>query len=120
MEENLMAMSLLYALLDIDPDTFDFTIPTATGANLDDRRALKYHNDLSSTNQQAVRKALYDALYVILEYSHVTRTLSMAIGKVLCNNLKTSGSSFPTNDSHIQNLRENLQIVVRDAIDAHP
>lgn len=113
-----MAMSLLYALLDIDPDTFDFTIPTASGANPNDRRALKYHNDLSSTNQQDVRKALYDALYVILEYSHVTRTLSMAIGMVLCNNLKTSGSSFPTSNIDIQNLRRNLQLVVQEAIDA--
>jgi hypothetical protein len=119
MEENLMAMSLLYALLDIDPDTFDFS-SSGSGATLDEQRALKYHGDLSSTQKKEVLKALYDALYVILEYSHVTRTQSMAIGMVLCNTLKISGNPFPSTDPDIVNFRRNLQLVVRDAIDAQP
>jgi hypothetical protein len=109
-------MSLLYALLDIDPTTFNFGLTVGAGANDDQNRALKYYN-LSRPQQQEVRKALYEALYTIAEYSHVLRTESMAMGWALCNTLKLAGPSVSATVPEIVNFRQNLQLVVRDAID---
>jgi hypothetical protein len=114
-----MPMSLLYALLDIDPTTFNFGLGVGAGANADENRALKYHS-LPRPQQQEVREALYEALYTILEYSHVLRTESMAMAWALCNTLKNAGPSIPANVPEIVNFRQNLQLVVRDAIDTQP
>jgi hypothetical protein len=118
MEENLMATSLLFAILEVPAGvSVDPPVPGTLGS--EEVRVFKYLG-MSSNNKQTVRKALYDALYVILEYSHITRTLSMAIGKVLCNGLSPSTPAFPTSDPHIDNLRENLKLIATEAIDAIP
>jgi hypothetical protein len=136
MGEDLMAMSLLYALLGVDdmeeledlgkqygglaaaaplPKNASDAEKRAWQEHEDKRLAVKYHK-APLKQKKEVRKALYDALYHILEYSNVNRSLSMAIGKALCNARKEAPEVL-RNDIHITRLYEDLKPVVTEAID---
>jgi hypothetical protein len=128
-EEDLMAMSLLYALLgvyntedlkDIETAHQRYT-SVARVQNPDlvfqnEERALRYHG-LQPKQKKEVMKALYDALYHMIEYSYINRTESIAIGRVLCNPLRGKPLLNPQDDPDIANLYKNLRLTVMEAID---
>jgi hypothetical protein len=117
MEEDLMAMSLLYALLDVnEPDDLE-TLPAQYPKSRDVERALKYKNLMTPKQQREIRTALYDALYAILEGSEVNRDLSMAIGKALCNAISGNHQGSLQNDPDIKRLYAVLKPIVAEAID---
>jgi hypothetical protein len=116
-----MAMSLLYALLGVNNPTEleelakQSTYQSRSPSDDENRRlAIKYHN-AELKQKKEVRKALYDSLYHMLEYSSVNRTQSMAIGKLLCNVLQDPPMDLQ-GDPHIVNLYENLRLTVTEAI----
>ena len=124
-----MAMSLMYALLavyntedlnDIEAQHQVYTLeqraqnPDPTFQQQE--RAIRYHG-LQPKQKKEVRKALYDALYHMIEYSYVNRTESMAIGKVLCNPLRGAPLLDPKADPDIENLYKNLRLTLMEAID---
>ena len=116
-----MAMSLLYALLGVNdpaelaPDKPSTYQPSSSSDTKNRQLAIKYH-EAEPKQKKEVRKALYDSLYHMLEYSSVNRTQSMAIGKLLCIGLQTPPIVLGT-DHHIENLYENLRLTVTEAIE---
>ena len=130
-----MAMSLLYALLDVedqlkvqylekDPEVLADLEPLPPSPTEDakrnherranKKRAFKYYK-LPLKQKKEVRKALYDALYHILEYSEVNRDLSMIIGKALCNAINERTEGLPPDET--SKLRHVLTPIVAEAID---
>lgn len=103
-----MAMSLLYALLE---DERSGTPPGRTN-----RERADTYKGLGRKQKQEVRKALYDALYHILEYSEVNRDLSMIIGKALCNAINAN-SREPLQPQEVERFRDVLMPIVAEAID---
>jgi hypothetical protein len=123
MEEDLMAMSLLYALLDIhnreeldDQATRSALKSSSRPADKNKKLAVNYYES-GLKQKKEVRKALYDALYHMLEYASVNRTQSMAIGKVLCNALRQDPEPDLRSDPDIENLYKNLRLTVTEAIE---
>jgi hypothetical protein len=117
MEEDHMAMSLLYALLDVnDLQTLE-TAATQYPKSPDLERALKYKNLLTGKQRKEVREALYDALYAILEGGDINRDLNMAIGKALCNAISGNLQGSLQNDPDIERLYTVLKPIVTEAID---
>jgi hypothetical protein len=111
-----MAMSLLFALLDVD-DRNDLKILAQQYPISDDvKRAMKY-SEMTPKQQREVRKALYDALYAITQGSEVNRDLNMAIGKALCNAINGNRQGSLQRDPDIQRLYAVLKPVVVQAID---
>jgi hypothetical protein len=120
-----MAMSLLYSLLGVkDMQTLGALVTQHSlypnTLSLDEKRAVKYHG-LPSKQQREIRKALYDALYNILEYADLNRDLSMAIGAALCNAISSNSQGDLLHDPHIrpglQRLPAVLKPIVTEAID---
>jgi hypothetical protein len=119
MEEELMAMSLLYELLGInDLQTLDI-LAVKYPRSADEDRALKYKNVLDSKQKREVREALYGALYAILEGYEVNRDLSMAIALALCNALNGNLEGNLQGAPGMPRLREVLKPIVAEAIDEH-
>ena len=125
MEEDFMAMSLLYGLLGVkDLQTLEALVTQHSqhpnSLSLDEKRVVKYHC-LPSKHKREVRKALYDALYAILEYADVNRDLSMAIGAALCNAISRNSQGDLLLDPHINpgltRLGTVLKPIVSEAID---
>jgi len=129
MEEDLMAMSLLYALLGVHEMNDLVAIETAhkqyTAVQRaqnpdpkfkDEERALTY-KDLKSKQQKEVQEALYDALYAIVEGGNVNKDLNMAIGKALCNAISGNRLGSIQNDPGVARLFTVLKPIVADAID---
>jgi hypothetical protein len=125
MEGDLMAVSLLYSLLGIkDQQTLAALVTQHSQypntLSLDEKRAVKYH-DLPPKQKRGVRKALYDALYSILEYSDVNRDLTMAIGAALCNAITSNSQGDLLHDPQVRpgitRLPTVLKPIVCDAID---
>ena len=111
-----MAMSLLYALLDVyDPQTLSI-IESKGPQSADEARALKYKN-LAKPKQMEVRAALYKALYLMLEYPEANRVQNMAIGKALCNAISGNFLGSIKTDHNIEILYEVLKPVVTETID---
>jgi hypothetical protein len=125
MEDDFMAISLLYGLLGIN-DQHSLDALLAQNAqypntlSVDQKRAVKYH-DLPSKQKREVRKALYDALYNILEYSDINRDLTMAIGAALCNAISSNSQGDLLHDPRlspgVQRLSTVLKPIVSDTID---
>jgi hypothetical protein len=112
MEEDLMAMSLLYALLDVnDPLQID-TLVRHHPYNPDYRLAQRYR-DFDRRQKREVRAALYRAVYGSLEYPEVNPALAMAIGKALGSAIL--GIAAIHGDS--QSLHDILKPVVIEAIE---
>jgi hypothetical protein len=125
MEENFMAMSLLYSLLGInDQQSLDDLIAQnlqyPNTLSLDQKRVVKYHG-LPPKQKREVREALYDALYNILDYSDLNRDLTMAIGAALCNAISSNSQGDLLRDPRlrpgVQRLSTVLKPIVSDAID---
>ena len=80
------------------------------------RSAQSIYYDSESKQKKVVRKALYDALYRILQYSDINRDLSMVIGKALCNAINEDRREpLPAEES--DKLRDVLKPIVTEAID---
>jgi hypothetical protein len=117
MEEDPMAMSLLFALLGVD-DRDDLKNPSIQyPTDPDIQRAIKYDKELDSKQKRGVRGALYDALYAIIESGEINRDLNMAIGKALCQAVTGNHQEDLRRDPSLIRLREVLSPIVRDAID---
>jgi hypothetical protein len=118
MEEDTMAMSLLFAVLGVNDreDLKNPSIPYQTDP-ADIQRAVKYDKDLTPKQRREVRKALYDALYAIVEGGEVNRDLNMAIGKALCQAVTGNHQEDLQREPGIIRLRAVLNPIVRDAID---
>jgi hypothetical protein len=118
MEGDTMAMSLLFALLGVvDRDDLNNQPGKYSIDDPDIQRANKYDKDLTSKQQREVRKALYDALYAIVEGGEVNRDLNMAIGKALCQAITGNHQEDLQREPGIRRLREVLNPIVRAAID---
>ena len=87
----------------------------STGRN-NKQRAYAYP-EAEPKEKKEVRKALYDALYHILEYSSINRDLSMAIGKALCIGLNANCQDRLQGLQQVENLRRVLRLIVTEAID---
>jgi len=125
MEEELMAMSLLYGLLGVDDlQTLEALVTKHAqyphALSLDEERAVKYYG-MPSKQKREVRKALYDALYAILEYADVNPDLSMVIGAALCNAVSGNSQGDLRDDPRVSPGITRLSIVLKpivsDAID---
>ena len=129
MEEDFMAMSLLYALLGIhemdELETIEREHQKYTPVQRqqhpdpkfqDEERAIKYKG-LKSKQQREVREALYDALYAIVEGGNVNKDLNMAIGKALCNAISGNHLGSIQGDPDVARLSTVLRPIVVEAID---
>jgi hypothetical protein len=125
MEEDFMAMSLLYSLLGVnDQQSLDALVAQnaqyPNTLSLDQKRAVKYYG-LPSKQKREVREALYEALYNILEYSDINRDLTMAVGAALCNAISSNSQGDLLHDPRlrpgVQRLSTVLKPIVSDAID---
>jgi hypothetical protein len=115
-EEDYMAMSLLFALLDVD-DRNDLEILAKQYPISDDvKRAIKY-SSMTPKQKREVLKELYRALYAITQSSEVNRDLNMAIGKALCNAINGNRQGSLQHDPGIQKLYAVLKPIVVEAID---
>jgi hypothetical protein len=118
MEEEAMAMSLLLAVLGVN-DREDLS-KQSTGYDIDpdDRaHARKYLNDLDDKKKREVRKALYEALYAIVEGGEVNRDINMAIALALCQAMTGNHAEDLRHHEGTQRLRKVLNPIVKHAID---
>jgi hypothetical protein len=118
MEEGTMAMSLLFALLGV-VDRNDLA-KQSTPYTIDDddkAHALTYESGLTEKQKREVRKALYDALYAIVEGGEVNRDINMAIGQALCQAMTGNHAQDLRNHEGFQRLRKVLNPIVKHAID---
>jgi hypothetical protein len=120
-EEGFMEMSLVYTLLGVnDLQTLDDLVTvseqTPGALSADQVRAVRYR-DFSRKQRREVRKALYEALYTILEGAEVNRDLSMSIGLALCSAINYNSETDPRGDPGIQRLATVLKPIVTETID---
>jgi hypothetical protein len=111
MEEDSMAISLMYALLDIVP-TGDPTIPYHANSPEGEQYLSR-----SEEQRKEVRQQLYEALYRILENPNLPENNlgNLAIGQALASAI--SGEPSPgANDPKINVLRDILWKAATDAL----
>ena len=117
MEEDLMAISLLYALLGVnDTEALKCIAAKPPPLTKDEERAIKY-SKLQPKQKKEVREELYDALYSIVEGYDINRDLNMAIGKALCNAMSGNLQGSLQYDGGVLRLREVLKPIITEAID---
>jgi hypothetical protein len=113
MEEDLMAISLMFAILDVaNAAGLAAALPTSLAGR---------YNVLTAKQQRRVHDALYEAFYPILEARNInvaayaaTRAIGEALGRVISG--ETPTAAFMTSPE-VDELKGELRTLVRRAIE---